>query len=99
MKDYRVKYLIALWVVLVIALHQDFWNWTNKALVFGFLPIGLAYHACYSLVASLTMWMLVSYLWPSELEDGEGSHEGKSGGTLSVKPVPVTSAPGEGNRL
>lgn len=64
-----MKYLLALWVVVVIALHQDFWNWTNKSLVFGFLPRGLAYHAGYSLLAAVTMWLMVRYLWPTDLEE------------------------------
>ncbi|MBA3700918.1 MAG: DUF3311 domain-containing protein [Planctomycetes bacterium] len=63
-----MKWLAALWVVILIALHQDFWLWTNKTLVFGFLPIGLVYHALYAVVASLTMWMLVKVAWPKELD-------------------------------
>ena len=30
-------------------LHQDVWLWRSaRPLVFGFLPIGLFYHACYA---------------------------------------------------
>ena len=54
-----MKWLATIWVVIFIALHQDFWLWTNKYLVFGFLPIGLVYHAGYAGLAALTMWMLV----------------------------------------
>ena len=33
-------------VVLLYLLHQDFWFWRDaRPLVFGFLPIGLFYHA------------------------------------------------------
>lgn len=63
-----MKWLATAWVVILIALHQDFWNWTNKTLVFGFLPIGLVYHALYAVAASLTMWMLVKVAWPKELD-------------------------------
>jgi hypothetical protein len=56
-------------VVIVLLLHQDIWFWTNKTLVFNFLPIGLAYHAAYAVLASLTMALLVRYLWPKELEE------------------------------
>ena len=39
----------------VYVLHQDFWNWKKaEPLVFGFLPIGLAYHAGYSILAAVT---------------------------------------------
>jgi hypothetical protein len=62
----------ALLVIIVVALyilHQDVWFWrTASPLVFGFLPIGLFYHACYTLAVSACMWALVRYAWPSHLE-------------------------------
>lgn len=63
-----MKWRLVLLVLVVIVLHQDVWFWTDKTLVFGFLPIGLAYHGFYSLLASATMWVLVRYAWPSDLE-------------------------------
>jgi hypothetical protein len=63
-----MNWLLALLVIVVALLHQDFWNWTNKALVLGFLPIGLAYHIAFSFLASLTMWVLVRFAWPQHLE-------------------------------
>lgn len=51
------------------ALHQDFWNWrTPYPLVFGFVPIGLFYQGCFAVAASLLMWLLVTFAWPSHLE-------------------------------
>jgi len=64
-----MKWLLALLVVAVLALHQDVWNWTNKGLVFGLLPVGLAYHAGYSVLAAVTMALLVRFLWPAHLDD------------------------------
>jgi hypothetical protein len=53
----------------VYAVHQDFWFWRSaRPLVFGFLPIGLAYHAAYTLGVSLLMLYLVRRHWPSHLE-------------------------------
>ena len=50
-------------------LHQDFWFWrTAQPLVFGFVPVGLFYHACYTVAAALFMWLLVRYAWPAHLE-------------------------------
>jgi hypothetical protein len=63
-----MKWFLVAVVVLVLIFHQDFWFWTDKTLVFGFLPIGLAYHAAYMILASLTMALLVKYAWPSRLE-------------------------------
>jgi hypothetical protein len=63
------RVLLVLAVVALYLLHQDFWNWrTAHPLVFGFVPIGLFYHACFSVAASLLMWLLVSYAWPKQLE-------------------------------
>jgi hypothetical protein len=60
-------------VLIVYALHQDIWLWRDaRPFVFGFLPIGLFYHACYSLGASVLMWLLVRYAWPSDLEKDAG---------------------------
>ena len=57
---------IALW-----ALHQDIWFWrTARPLVFGFLPIGLFYHACFSVAAALLLGSLVRWAWPGHLDDG-----------------------------
>lgn len=62
--------LLTLLVLVVYVLHQDFWNWKEvKPLVFGFIPIGLAYHAGYSILASITMAVLVKFAWPRHLED------------------------------
>jgi len=63
------KLLLTLMVIAVYILHQDFWNWKNaKTLIFGFLPIGLAYHAAYSILAAIMMAILVKFAWPSHLE-------------------------------
>lgn len=62
--------LLVLAFVALYALHQDLWLWrTARPLVFGFVPIGLFYHACYSVAASLLMWLLVRQAWPAHLEE------------------------------
>ena len=61
--------LLTLLVVGVYLLHQDFWNWkVAEPLLFGFLPVGLAYHAGYSILASVMMGILVKFAWPKHLE-------------------------------
>jgi Protein of unknown function (DUF3311) len=56
-------------VIIVYLLHQDIWFWsTPYPLVFGFMPIGLFYHVCYTLLASLLMFLLVKRAWPNHLE-------------------------------
>ena len=61
--------LVGLATLFVYVLHQDFWLWRSaRPLVFGFLPVGLAYHAAYTIGISLLMLYLVRYHWPSHLE-------------------------------
>ena len=61
--------LLVIAVIALYVLHQDFWFWrTANPLVFGFIPIGLFYQACFSVAASLLMWLLVKCAWPSHLE-------------------------------
>ena len=62
--------LLTALVLAVYVLHQDVWLWrTARPLGFGFLPVGLFYHAGYTLVCALLMWLLVSVAWPQALED------------------------------
>ena len=62
----------AVLIALMYALHQDFWHWrTPFPLAFGFLPVGLAYHAAYSVVLAGVMALLVKLVWPRHLETGE----------------------------
>lgn len=69
--------LLVVATLVVYVLHQDVWFWRSaRPLVFGFLPIGLFYHACFALVCSLLMWLLVRYAWPDHLErEAERPHE------------------------
>lgn len=66
------KITLFLLVLAVYVLHQDFWNWRKyEPLVLGFIPIGLAYHAAYSALASVMMAILVRWAWPKHLENVE----------------------------
>ena len=47
-----MKKVVVLLAIVLAVLHQDFWNWNNSGLVFGFMPTGLFYHACYSIAAA-----------------------------------------------
>jgi hypothetical protein len=62
--------LLAVLVAAVYLLHQDLWFWHSAhPILFGVLPIGLAYHAAYSAGVAVVMWLLVRYGWPAYLED------------------------------
>lgn len=53
-------------MVLLLVLHQDNWLWLDDRLIFGFIPIGLFWHACISIGASFTWFLATKIAWPLE---------------------------------
>lgn len=81
--------LLLIIVGALYVLHQDFWFWrAARPLVFGFIPIGLFYHACYTVATALVMWLLVKHAWPSHLEE-----EIEGGADFSLREHRLKSAP------
>jgi hypothetical protein len=67
------RLLLVIVVTALYALHQDLWLWRDaRPLVFGFLPVGLAYHSLYCVAVSLLMWTLTRVAWPRHLESPAG---------------------------
>lgn len=63
--------LLVIMFCALYAVHQDFWFWRAATpLVFGFIPVGLFYHACYTVAVALAIWLLVRHAWPSHLDEG-----------------------------
>lgn len=57
-------------IIAIYLLHQDFWFWrTARPLIFGFLPIGLFYHAVFCLFCSAVMMLLVKFAWPVHFDE------------------------------
>jgi len=54
--------------LLLFLAHQDFWLWADDSLVFGFMPMGLAYHALFSVACSCLWALAVFKAWPEEIE-------------------------------
>ena len=67
------KLYAAVWIAMMVV-HQDFWNWRDATLLFGVVPVGLAYQLGYSLLASVVMALLMWRAWPAHLEDLEREH-------------------------
>jgi hypothetical protein len=90
--------LLLILVGALYVLHQDVWFWrAARPLVFGFIPIGLFYHACYTVVIALVMWLLVKHAWPSHLEERVGDEATGRGGdrpTAPSRPLPVAAEKG-----
>ena len=63
-----MKHVVWIAVVVLGIVHQDFWWWADKRLVFGFLPVGLAYHALFSVAAAVVWAGAVRWAWPSHIE-------------------------------
>ena len=60
----------AIWVLVLAlgVLHWDFWFWDDATLLFGFLPIALAYHAVYSVLCGVVWVLAVKLAWPEHIE-------------------------------
>ena len=76
MKKTSVVFLL-IFVALAV-LHQDAWNWSSSNLVFGFMPVGLAYHALYSITAALFWGIVIKFAWPDDLEEWAEGEENNS---------------------
>ena len=66
----RMGWVLAGLIVFLFVLRQDFWNWENTDLVFGFLPAALFSQACISISASCLWWWAVTYAWPVDPDAG-----------------------------
>ena len=64
-----MKRLVIILALLLALLHQDFWFWDEATLVLGFLPVGLAYHAAFSISAALLWAIAIKVAWPTKLVD------------------------------
>jgi len=45
-------------LIVLAILHHDFWLWSDRSLVFGWIPIGLAWHVSYAVLAS-AIWAVI----------------------------------------
>jgi hypothetical protein len=64
-----LKKVVVVLLVLLGILHQDFWFWNRiEPLVFGFIPIGLAYQIGVSIAAAILWALAVHYCWPHDVD-------------------------------
>jgi len=76
-----MRKLVYVMIVLLALVHQDFWWWDRiDPLVFGFIPIGLAYQAGVSIAAAALWAMAVKYCWPEGLVSEQGADTPLTGG-------------------
>ena len=77
----KPKHLIWGLVVLLLVVHQDNWFWDDDTLVFGFMPIGLLYHAGISVAAGVTWFLATKFAWPEDLEARDVDSGDEQGGS------------------
>ena len=69
-------------ILALFVLHQDFWFWDRyEPLVFGFMPIGMAWHGLLSILTSIVCFFATKHCFPEEDTDGTshtGGEESKS---------------------
>ena len=70
-----MRKLIWILVIILLVVHQDFWLRDDRSLVFGFMPVGLAYHAMFSIAAACVWALAVKYAWPHRIE--QWAHDDK----------------------
>ena len=63
-----MKPAVWIFVGLLLLLHQDYWQWDNKQLVFGTFPYALIYHMGISAAAALGWLMATRFCWPADLD-------------------------------
>jgi hypothetical protein len=77
-------------------LHQDWWLWREaRPLFLGVLPVGLFYHACYTLAVPALMYLLIRRAWPSHLDGA--APDRRPGGGSAIEPA-EPRVPIEGSR-
>jgi hypothetical protein len=58
--------IIWIGVIVLIILRQDLWFWNDPSLVFGILPVGLAWQVVISIAAAI-LWMVATKIaWPAD---------------------------------
>ncbi|QDT37446.1 DUF3311 domain-containing protein [Stratiformator vulcanicus] len=82
-----MRYVVWGLVVLLIVLHQDVWYWDDATLVFGFIPIGLFYHACISVAAAFTWFLATKFAWPQDLIEETVAEVNPEAGSFRANPV------------
>jgi hypothetical protein len=60
--------LIVAGFVGLFLLHQDYWWRNDPTLVFGILPVSLAYHVGWSLLVAGGWWLVGRLAWPAEID-------------------------------
>lgn len=64
-----MKYAVWILVALLLVFHQDYWQWIDATLDFGFLPRALTYHVGISIAAAVVWMLATKFCWPDGLDE------------------------------
>ena len=78
-----MKPLFCILVLLLLVLHQDYWQWDRSDLLFGFLPYALAYHMVVSVLTAIFWLLAVKFFWPADVDDVQPIRERESDGSAN----------------
>jgi len=69
--------VVITFMLVLFVLHQDFWFRDDATLILGILPIGLAYHTAFTVLAAIAWLVIVRFAWPKYLveEENEGNEQ------------------------
>jgi len=65
MRGDRTAWVLGAAAVLAV-LHQDVWLWDDPTALGGVLPVGLAWHAGFSVVSALLFVAVGRWAWPED---------------------------------
>ena len=73
----------AFWFIFLglLLIHQDFWNWSSEEIIAWGMPVGLIYHAGFSIACSLLGVWAVCRAWPTSWEQYAAQQDETSEGT------------------
>jgi hypothetical protein len=60
---------IIAYFALLFLLHQDFWWRNDPRLVFGILPVSLAYHVAWTILIAAGWLFVAKFCWPRGLDE------------------------------
>ncbi|MGB7347952.1 MAG: hypothetical protein WBD20_27250 [Pirellulaceae bacterium] len=68
---------LAIWICvgLLLILHQDYWQWGDGTLDFGFLPRTMTYQILLSILAAVIWWLASCFCWPRDLAKQDSAEE------------------------
>ena len=70
-----MRYVVVLLILALAVLHHDVWWWDSRETLFGFMPIGLAWHMAISIAAAVVGWIAVTWCWPAALDEEDVSSQ------------------------